>query len=61
MLMNHLGMSSSLLGYRPMTEILTVMYCVSISKKDVRKTLSNQKKNISHYWTWLYLLHRWKR
>ena len=32
MVINKLGMSSSLLGYRQMTEILAVRYGVSISK-----------------------------
>ena len=41
MVINELGTSSSLLGYRQMTEILVVRYGVSISKEDVRKTLKN--------------------
>ena len=41
MVINELGTSSSLLGYRQMTEILAVRYGVSISKEDVRKTLKN--------------------
>ena len=41
MVINKLGMSSSLLGYRQMTEILAVRYGVSISKEDVRKTLKS--------------------
>ena len=39
MVINELGTSSSLLGYRQMKEILAVMCPVSFSKEDVRKTL----------------------
>ena len=62
MVINQLGTSSSLLGYRKMTEILVVKYGVSISKEDVRKTLKDIdpdevtirrnkviRRNISHY------------
>ena len=41
MVINELGTSSSLLGYRQMTVILAVRYGVSISKEDVRKNLKN--------------------
>ena len=39
MVINELGTSSPLLGYRQMKEILAVMCPVSFSKEDVRKTL----------------------
>ena len=39
MVINELGTSSSLLGYRQMTEILAVRYDVVNSKEDIRKTL----------------------
>ena len=41
MVINELGTSSSLLGYKQMTEVLAVRYGVSISKEDARKTLKN--------------------
>ena len=41
MVINQLGTSSSLLGYKQMTEILAVRYAVSVSKEDVRKTVKN--------------------
>ena len=41
MVINELGTSSSLLGYKQMAEVLAVRYGVSISKEDARKTLKN--------------------
>ena len=41
MVINELGTSSSLLGYRQLTEILAVRYGDSISKEDVRKNLKS--------------------
>ena len=38
-LVNILGISSSVLGYRLLTEMLAVRYGVNISKENVRKTL----------------------
>ena len=41
MVINELGTSSSIQGYRQMTEILAIRYGVSTSEEDVRKTLKN--------------------
>ena len=41
MVINELGTSSLLLGYRQITEILAVRYGISVSKEDVRKTFKN--------------------